>query len=113
MQRGDMLIARPRLKSTAITDSAKGETCTLGVPGCIGGTETTVACHSPRSAHGRALGRKADDFYIAYGCVVCHDYLDGRTFPTKADDVLFDRGNRETLWRLIEKRIIIVKGWNA
>lgn len=35
-------LKQPPLVSTALRQSAKGETCTLRLPGCTGGTETTV-----------------------------------------------------------------------
>ena len=35
-------------RSKKLTDAARGQQCTLEIPGvCIGGTDTTVACHSP------------------------------------------------------------------
>jgi len=41
-------------------------------------TGTTVAAHSNSLEHGRGMGHKAPDYYIAYLCQVCHDRVDGR-----------------------------------
>ena len=60
------------------TDAAKGQQCTLDIPGvCQGGTDTTVPCHSPLCEDRN--GTKAPDFCMADGCAACHDYLDRRT----------------------------------
>lgn len=59
-----------------ITKSAKGEQCTLRIPGvCEGRTETVVFCHAPYPNRG---GMRDQDFWGAYGCVDCHDFVDGR-----------------------------------
>lgn len=56
---------------------ARGRYCLLRVPGvCIGGTETTVACHSNLSIHGKAGARKANDEFHVPGCFACHRWLD-------------------------------------
>lgn len=51
--------------------------CLLIVPGCCNRRfDTTVACHSNLSRHGKAAARKADDCYSVWGCVACHRWLD-------------------------------------
>jgi hypothetical protein len=37
---------------------------------------TTVSAHSNYSEHGKAMGRKADDAYIAFLCHSCHADID-------------------------------------
>jgi hypothetical protein len=65
-------------KMTPIRKSAKGELCTLQIPGiCRNRTDTTVWCHSNRLADGKGLGLKAHDEAGCYGCVDCHTFLDG------------------------------------
>ena len=76
MKRSGPIKAR-RAHTTPIRQSARGETCTLVlVPGCVGGTETTVWAHSNRSADGKSTGRKADDWRGAYACWWCHGVYD-------------------------------------
>lgn len=72
--------ARPKTvphRNRHLLDMARGQRCLLRVVGvCSGGTETTVACHSNLSIHGKAGRRKADDEYSAAGCHACHTWLD-------------------------------------
>lgn len=54
-------------RSKKLTDAANGQYCTLEIPNvCIGGTETTVPCHSPLGEDRN--GSKAPDFAVADGC---------------------------------------------
>ena len=63
-------------KLTAIQKSARGEECTLRIPGvCNGNPETVVLCHAPYP--GRS-GMRTHDWWAAYGCSSCHDAVDGR-----------------------------------
>ncbi|WP_390900154.1 DUF1364 domain-containing protein [Yersinia rohdei] len=64
-------------RSKALRDSARGQCCTLQIPGiCNSNPETTVLCHLSSSTHG--MGYKSDDFWAVYGCSDCHDVIDGR-----------------------------------
>jgi hypothetical protein len=67
-------------KMTPIRASAKGEDCTINLPGCNYNPETVVLCHSNLLKDGKGMGLKAPDTRAAYGCCACHDVLDGR-FP--------------------------------
>ena len=61
-----------------IRASAKGETCTLMIPGvCNFNPETVVLCHAPHPDKG--TGIKGPDTWAAYGCSDCHAEMDGRT----------------------------------
>lgn len=105
----------PRLKSarpkmTAIRRSARGEACTLLLPGCPNDTETVVLCHSNRLADGKGMGLKAPDTKACYGCAYCHDVLDGRRprppgLTLEAVEGLFDRAVKLTHARLRAKGI--------
>lgn len=67
----------PAFRSKALCDSARGQCCTLQIPGiCNGNPETTVLCHLPSSTHG--MGYKSDDYWAVFGCSNCHDVIDGR-----------------------------------
>lgn len=75
--RARMKASRP--KSTPIRQSARGEDCTLMIPGvCNWQPETVVLCHSNRLHDGKGMGLKAPDTEACYGCAACHDVLDGR-----------------------------------
>lgn len=48
------------IRSKKITQSAKGESCTLQIAGfCHGDTDSVVFCHFPDESHG--MGIKSDD----------------------------------------------------
>lgn len=75
---------RARLKSkgpkmTPIRRAARGEECTLMIPGvCNRDPTTTVLAHSNRLADGKGMGLKAPDTAACFACHACHDVLDGR-----------------------------------
>lgn len=94
-----------------IMDGARGEPCTLNIPGiCNYDVETSVMCHLSDGSGGSA--RLAGPLSIAIGCSACHDMIDGRNY--KALDLEFEndrefylrRGMNRTLNKLIEKGLI-------
>ena len=59
-----------------LRNSARGEECTLRIPGvCCGDPETTVLAHVGRR---RGMGMKCHDTFAVYACHACHDAIDGR-----------------------------------
>lgn len=71
----------------AITDSAKGQMCTIRLPGiCNFDPATTVFCHLSGIRHGHGTGIKT--IFGAYGCDKCHDCVDGRTRSGLSKDYL-------------------------
>lgn len=101
-------------RNKKLTNAARGQECTLQIPGvCQGGTETTVACHSPLLEDRQ--GSKSPDFAIAFGCMACHDVIDRRSpdvvgvrhLITEEDlRYFFHRGMVLTLANLFERGII-------
>ena len=72
----------------------------MRIPGvCNGNNETTVACHSNLAAHGKGMGIKADDRYVAWGCSSCHDAIDGRSHN-------LSQQGRESWWSIGQQRTI-------
>lgn len=69
-----------------IRAAARGQTCTLRLPGCNGDTETTVFAHAPSVDNGMGL-KTAPDFWGAFACSHCHDVVDGRV-PTSDQRIL-------------------------
>lgn len=87
-----------------LLDMARGQRCLLRVPGvCIGGTDTTVACHSNLSAHGKAGARKADDEYHCAGCFACHTWLDAGPADATLKELAFMQAHllQVEIWRAI------------
>lgn len=65
-------------KMTPIRKAARGQDCTLRIPGvCNGDPETVVLCHSNRLEDGKGMGIKAPDLSGCFGCYACHRVLDG------------------------------------
>jgi hypothetical protein len=68
-----------RPKMTPIRRAARGQDCTLTIPGvCNRDPASTVLCHSNSLADGKGMGLKAPDTEACFGCSSCHDVLDGR-----------------------------------
>jgi hypothetical protein len=63
-----------------IRASARGQDCTIQLPGCSPGpdNETVVLAHYQAPKHG-SMGGKPHDSSAAYACSSCHDALDRRT----------------------------------
>ena len=97
-----------KLISPKIRESAKGEHCTLRLPGvCNFDPATTVFAHIPCGRKG--MGMKNFDPLGAYACSCCHDVIDGRVLGEfNSGDLL--RALAETLQRLIEKGLVVIVG---
>ncbi|WP_259341658.1 DUF1364 domain-containing protein [Bordetella avium] len=95
--------AKPKTvyRNPALLKLAKGQACTVLVPGwCLGvsepARETTVACHSNSSKHGKAAGIKAHDWAIAFGCYGCHFFIDQSNAPYEDKVRYFELGLTRT-----------------
>ena len=99
------------IRSKAILNAARGEACTMHTPVCNYDAETTVACHSNLHLHGKGMGGKADDLFVAFGCSACHHWLD--TSGASKEDRLYywSRGHAKTLERLVDRGIIKIEGY--
>jgi hypothetical protein len=93
-----------------ITQSARGEACTVRIYGhCNGDENTSVLAHinGVRFKHG--TGIKTSDLLGAYCCSGCHDALDGRVRTNYSRDELklhHYEGAFETQLKLIDKGLI-------
>lgn len=75
-----MLPATRRGKAVRLNarKAARGESCTIRLPGCTGGGEDTVLAHL-RMAGYCGTGMKPPDVpFAAFACSVCHDHVDRR-----------------------------------
>jgi hypothetical protein len=68
----------PARKSQAIRDSARGEECTVRIPGCPGDPARTIWSHAPLGAAGKGRAIKALDVCGAYACTHCDAVVDGQ-----------------------------------
>jgi hypothetical protein len=83
-------------------EACRGERCYLRTPGCVGGGETVVPCHSNQSKHGKGMGIKADHRYTVPGCWVCHSRLDQGIFPREQKNGWWDSAYAE--WAPVRAR---------
>ena len=64
------------IRIPALRKLAKGQKCTLQIPGiCRNNPETTVLAHLPNESHGMA--RKSDDLSACFADYECHLAIDG------------------------------------
>lgn len=101
---GQAVEKTPRYEDKALTDMAKDRPCLLMVPAvCNHRQDTTVACHSNLSIHGKGVARKADDTYTVWGCFSCHYWLDhGKARAEDKEPAFMAAHARQVLaWRLI------------
>jgi hypothetical protein len=106
-----------RPKMTPARKAAKGQDCTLRLPGCYPGPENEQVqlCHL-RVFGGGGTGLKPHDSEAVFGCTNCHDVIDGRKrlIPELCEQVRF---SDVIAWALIrtlriqrEKGVLIFKG---
>ena len=100
-----MIVKNKRLRSKKITDSARGQNCTLRIPGvCNFNPETTVFAHD----NGAGIALKAHDIHGCYACSDCHNWYDSHFSAWKVAhrDAEFFRAMKETQSKLIQKGLI-------
>lgn len=95
-------------ESKKIRDAARGQTCTLNVPGvCRQERETVVLCHLPTRRKG--MGNKSPDLVAVDACHRCHDWLDGRNHRGVAEperEGIILNALKNTLIRRINQNLI-------
>lgn len=90
-----------------IQESARGETCTVRLPGiCNHNPETVVFAHLSGIRFGHGVGKKTQ--WGAYACSACHDEIDRRTRRTSVDfaKLAHLEGVIETMGRLVQKGLL-------
>jgi hypothetical protein len=101
-----------RKANQKIRDSARGEECTVRLPGvCTHETETVIWSHYPLNDAGKGMGTKSLDLAGCYLCAACHDVVDGRAprpaGMTHADVLLaWFKGHMRSLVRLAAKGLV-------
>ncbi|WP_312530376.1 nuclease domain-containing protein [Paracoccus sp. (in: a-proteobacteria)] len=92
-----------KIVSTAIRDSARGQTCTMRSDWCNHDPSTVVFCHAPVRRFGLGgMGMKVPDLFGYYGCHMCHAHESDMGW----DDIL--RAMCETQMRLLAAGLIVV-----
>jgi len=101
-----MLLKDQKFVSKKIRNFAKGQSCSIRIPGvCSGNPEQTVWCH----ASGGGMGAKQSDECGAFGCYPCHSVIDGHTksdFSPMEVELFFWHGHAESLKTLRQNKLI-------
>jgi hypothetical protein len=107
-----LLPKRGVIRSKQYRDGARGQTCTLRIPGvCNSDPETVVFAHSNLLADGKGKGQKADDLFGCDACSACHAWLDSATGPAAITKrLMFDGAMKETMLRRIRQGLLMVVG---
>lgn len=95
---------QPRAENRHLLGMARGKPCLIRSLICVGGTETTVACHGGGVANGKGMAYKLPDWRTAWGCYRCNHFTDAYGGATRAQKTAaFDMGFlRQVLeWRAI------------
>jgi len=69
---------------------------------------TTVSAHSNLLEHGKGMGRKADDCYIAFLCHSCHANIDQGAEPYDAKKLKWFEAMAKTYYWLLTKGYLII-----
>ncbi len=103
------MASKHSITQTKLRKNAKGQYCTLRLEGCSGDPATTVLCHLP---HPNRAGSRQDDWFAVFGCVECHDRIDGRTPHTIPLHIIENRMLKalyETLRIQLRDELIVIK----
>lgn len=86
-------------RNRALLDLARDQPCTH----CGRQDGTIVAAHSNQSRHGKGMGIKAHDCFIAFLCATCHAELDQGSRLSRDERIeLWQRAHEKTLLRLFQ-----------
>ena len=96
-----------RIISKKLRDSAKGQSCTLRLPGCGHDDGTVVLAHLPCGQKG--TGMKGPDQIAIFACHHCHQIVDGpRRWEVSAADYLRALAETQLIW--VRMGLITIKG---
>jgi hypothetical protein len=94
---------------TDLRKLARGQLCMVRVPlVCIGDPLTTVLAHV-RLIGVSGMSVKAPDWFAAWACSACHDYVDGRTPTMDSYDtrrLLLLEGMVRTQYELLSRGVL-------
>lgn len=109
----------PKVRSRELLDACRDMPCTLRIASFLGlpcePQDTVVGCHLP--TFGKGMSTKVSDLYVAAGCRLCHDLLDGRDprgaqisdqYPAAFYERMM-RGNHETIAHWIASGEILIR----
>ena len=75
---------------------------------CNRNPETVVAAHSNQLLHGKGMGIKAHDCYIAWACSACHAAIDQGNMSKEDKLYYWQQGFERTLLAMFMLGIVVV-----
>ena len=111
----------PKVRSRTLLDACAFMPCELRIASFVGmrcaPQDTVVGCHLPTI--GKGVSTKVSDLFVAAGCQICHDILDGRqkriletisaNYPAALAEQIM-RANHATISRWVGMGLITVEG---
>lgn len=92
------------------TKLARGMPCQIRLPGCLDSEESVVLCHYRSISLGAGIGIKPQSWLGAWGCMHCHDIVDGRAdlaeYDRDAIRLAHAEGVMRTLLALVQREEI-------
>lgn len=96
-------------RSKRLLNAAHGQQCMVKIPNvCNGNPDTTVAAHSNQLTHGKGMGIKAHDCFIAWACSDCHREIDQGKMNKEDKQYYWQQGFERTLLAMLQFGIIVV-----
>ena len=94
----------PRYMNRKVTAEADHHKC----QSCGADDDTVVAAHSNQGRHGKGMGRKAHDCFVAYLCAACHSWLDQGGSSKIMKDSVWDAAHKKSI--LLFVHLLYAKG---
>jgi hypothetical protein len=102
-------LLEPMFRSKRLLQAAQGQPCMVQIPSvCNWDNATTVAAHSNRLLHGKGMGIKAHDCFIAWACSSCHYEIDQGKMSKEDRQFYWQQGFERTILAMFKLGIIIV-----
>lgn len=97
-------------RSPKLLQSARGQDCTVMIPGvCNGNPETVVAAHANWQEYGKGGALKCHDIFHARACSACHAEIDqGKSLDYDEKKFYWQRGFERTLLALCLEGVLKV-----
>jgi hypothetical protein len=99
----------PMFRSKRLLNAAHGQQCMVQIPDvCNRNPETVVAAHSNQLLHGKGMGIKAHDCFIAWACSDCHREIDQGKMSKEDKNFYWQQGFERTLLAMFMLGIVVV-----
>ena len=97
-------------RNKKLLNAARGQQCQIQIDDvCNGNPDTVVAAHSNQLQHGKGMGIKSHDCYVAWACSNCHFEIDqGSKLSRQEKDEYWQIGFQKTILQMFLQDIVSV-----